>query len=332
MFLEGDLRVLRGGVPESVHRIRVAVADASGHTFASHGNVGCTTFYRSAAKPLQALPLVEDGVADGIGLTDEELAICTASHNSEPKHLELARSVLEKAGADEASLECGPHLPFPARETAALLGAGEEPQAIHNNCSGKHAGMLALARHHGWPSEGYSKPDHPVQRRMLEEIARWTGRPEGEITTGLDGCGVVCFAVPLTEMAASFARFARDAAEGGTAARVVGAMTGNPFCVAGTGRLCTELMRVAAGRIFAKTGAEGVYCAGSPEAGIGIALKVEDGGKRASDAALVRVLEELDLLSTEELEALASFRRPEIRNTLGEVAGVIETDFTLARA
>jgi L-asparaginase II len=331
MFLEGDLRVLRDGITESVHRVHVAVVDAEGELLASVGDVRQATFYRSAAKPFQTLPLVEDGVADRLGLTGEELAICSASHNSEPRHLELARSILAKAGVGEDALECGPHLPFPARETAALLRSGEEPAPIHNNCSGKHAGMIALALAHGWPTAGYTRSDHPVQRRMLKEIARWSGVPEEDIGTGLDGCGVVCFAVPLARMAGSFARFARAAGEHAGVARIVRSMTDHPFCIAGTGRLCTELMRASGGRIFVKTGAEGVYGAGVPGAGIGIALKVEDGAKRASDAALVRVLEELKLLSVDELDALRSFRTPEVRNTLGDVTGSVEATFSLER-
>lgn len=332
MFLEGDLRVLRGDVTESVHRVHVAVVDAEGRTLASVGDGESTTFYRSAAKPFQALPLVEDGVADRLGLTGEELAICSASHNSEPRHLALARAILGKAGLGEDSLECGAHLPFLSTEAAALLRSGEEPRAIHSNCSGKHAGMLALARFHGWPLEGYTRADHPVQRRMLEEVSRWSGLPEADIRTATDGCGVVCFAVPLAVMATSFARFAHAARADAGVRRIVRSMTDHPFCIAGTGRLCTELMRVAGGRIFAKTGAEGVYGAGVPEQGIGIAIKVEDGARRGSDAALVRVLEAVGLLSDVELEALDSFRRPEIRNTRGEVTGRIEAAFDVVAA
>jgi L-asparaginase II len=318
------VEVWRGSLVESRHRVSVAVVDAGGRCRAGAGDRDLVTFARSAAKPLQALPLVEDGVVTRFDLTLAELALCCGSHSGEPQHVEGVRSILRKIGADEEALACGATPPMSELAARLLQEVGASPGRIHNNCSGKHAGMLALARAHGWPLAGYYRAGHPVQERMLEEVARWTGVPADDIVTAVDGCGVVTFGVPLSALAAAFARLAAAARRGeDPAAAVVQAMVRHPACVAGPGRLCTELMRVADGRIFAKVGAEGVYAAGIPGAELGIALKVEDGGKRAAEPALLAVLRGLGLLSPEEIAELEEFTHPEVRNTRGERVGVI---------
>lgn len=327
--MSARVSVIRGGVVESVHRVSVAVADAEGRLVARAGDPTLVTFYRSAAKPIQALPLVEDSVVERFGITAEELAVCCASHSGERAHVEVVVSLLRKVGMPEDALECGPHAPFHEESAAALVRSGGEPRAIHNNCSGKHAGMLALAAAHGWPAAGYHRAEHPVQRRMRAEISRWSGVPESELGNAVDGCGVPTFAVPLHRMATSFARFAAAAARGEPAARVVAAMTGYPYFVAGTGRLCTALMECAGDRLFVKLGAEGVYCAGVPGRGLGVALKVEDGANRANEPALVRVLARLGLLDGGDLERLAKFAEPELGNTRGEVVGEVRAEFEL---
>ena len=271
------VRVTRGAAHESTHRVHVAVADAGGALIGGCGDPGRVAFYRSAAKPLQAVPLVEDGVLDRIGFTERELALCCASHNAEPEHLTLARSILARAGLDERALACGPHPSLRPERVRELWTEGVELGAVHNNCSGKHAGMLALAVARGWPLDGYLEPGHPVQRRMLAEVARWTGLKESELVTGTDGCGVVTFAVPLARMAASFARFTAAADAGGAPARIVAAMTRHPFAVAGTGRTCTAVMERMGSRVFVKTGDEGVYCGGVRGAWRG--LRPEGGGR-----------------------------------------------------
>jgi L-asparaginase II len=324
-----EVEVTRGGLTESVHGVAVAVVHADRRLVASAGDVSLSVIYRSAAKPFQALPLVEDGVCDRMGLTTEELALCCASHSGERRHVELARSILGKAGVGPEALACGPHPPMLQEEADHLVARGARPERLHNNCSGKHAGMLALAVSHGWPTEGYHLADHPVQRRMLSEIARFTGVGADEIDTAVDGCGVVCFAVPLQAMAVSFARFADAARRGEGAARVVSAMTSHPFCVGGSGRLCTALMEQAGDRIFVKTGAEGVYCAGLVGTDVGIALKATDGGKRAAEVALMGVLEQLGVLTPADLEALARFARPTVRNTLGDAVGDVRAHVRL---
>lgn len=321
------VRVTRGGATESIHRVHVAVVDATGRIIGGCGDPGQVVFYRSAAKPFQALPLVEDRVVERLGLTERELALCCASHNAEPEHLALARSILAKAGLDEGALACGPHPSLHLERARELLVAGTELAAVHNNCSGKHAGMLALAITRGWHPGGYLEPDHPVQRRMLAEITRWSGVAESEIRTGTDGCGVVTFALSLAHMAGSFACFTAAADEGHPASRIVAAMTGHPFAVAGTDRTCTAVMKRLGDRVFVKTGAEGVYCGGVRGRGVGFALKVEDGARRASDVALIQVLSDVGVAAPSDVSALAGHRMTRVLNTLGEPVGRIENAF-----
>lgn len=326
------VEVVRGGWVESRHRVCVAVTDESGRLVGSTGDTDGLTFYRSAAKPMQALPLVEEGVADRLGLTDGELALCCASHEGTPEHVATARSILAKAGVDEALLRCGPQAPYSGRSARALYAAGATPGPVHNNCSGKHAGMLALAVGMGWDPLDYHDPDHPVQRRMLDEIVRWSGEPADRIVTAVDGCGIVCYAVPLAVMAASFARFGVAARDGRPPERIVRAMTARPFMVGGQGRTCTDVMARSEGRVVAKLGAEGVYGGAVPGEGLGFAIKVTDGGRRAVEVALIHVLSELGALRPRDITALRRHGRPEVFNTRGERAGEIRPAFTLERS
>lgn len=324
------VEVVRGGVVEARHAVHVVVVDAGGRRVAGLGDPSLVTFLRSAAKPLQALPLVEEGVTERFGLTRKELALCCASHEGEESHVRGVRSILSKAGVDESALRCGAHLPFSDDAARELLGGGGVPLPIHNNCSGKHAGMLALAVAMGWDPEDYHRAEHPVQRRMLAEICRWSGLEPEAVPTGVDGCGVVCFAASLEVMAAAFARFASSAARGEGPEGVVSAMTAHPFMVGGTGRVGTAVMEAAGGRLFVKLGAEGVYCGGVPERGLGFVVKVEDGARRAVDAALIRVVDALDVVDGEGWEALAPHGRPVLRNTREEEVGEIRVAFELS--
>jgi L-asparaginase II len=327
------VEVVRGGLLESEHHVSVAVVDARGQLRAWAGDPDRRAFARSAVKAMQALPLVEDGVQAHFGITEEELAVCCASHSGEPRHVQLVSSVLGKIGTGEEALACGPHWPFWAGAAQALREAGRKPGRVHNNCSGKHAGMLALARHHGWPLAGYQRVEHPVQQRMLQEVVRWCRLAEDDVGLGVDGCGVVTFALPLSALARGFAGLAAAARAGESGAGgVLQAMLAHPYLVGGTERLCTELMQAAGGRIAAKVGAEGVYCAAVPGAELGVALKVHDGSGRAAEPALLAVLEALGLLAGEELERLARWRLPEVRNTRDEQVGEIRCRLRLATA
>jgi len=317
----------RGGRVESRHRVHAAVVAADGQLAGGNGDVDFSTFLRSAAKLFQALPLVEEGAVEALGITPEELAVCCGSHGGQPEHLVRVRSLLERAHAGESDLACGPHLPLHQPSAHALLRAGAGASKIHNNCSGKHAGMLALARHCGWPLEGYRDPGHPVQKRMLREIVRWTGVPEADVLPGTDGCGVLCFGLPLRAIALAFARFGQSArrSDEGPAA-VIEAIADHPFFVAGSGRLCTELTEVTRGRVISKVGAEGVYGAVDRHRCVGVALKVEDGARRACEVALLTILMEMGVLEPAEIEELEHRWDVVVPNTLGEPAARLRAE------
>jgi L-asparaginase II len=324
----------RGGHLESAHRVHVAVVDANGALVARAGDPQLNTFWRSAAKPFQAMPLVLDGVVERFGLTSVELALACASHSSEPGQVERVREFLQKVGCSERDLRCGPHPPLSESVAADYRTRGVRLTAVYSNCSGKHTGMLALARHHEWPTEDYHRLAHPVQQRCLDEVSRWSGVSREAIDTGVDGCGVVCFALPLRNMALAYARlssadFGLGIGDAGVPrtkdiqsaihnpqSAIVEAMLRHPDLIAGQGRPCTELMQAHPGRILTKVGAEGVYCALLVPERLGVALKVEDGDGAAAALAIAAVLDQLAVRPIP--ESLLS--RP-IRNTRGELVG-----------
>ena len=324
-----DFRIesTRGELTESVFRVSVAVVDATGRVVASAGDPALVTFWRSAAKPFQAMPLLAGGRADRFGLGDEELALACASHSSEPMHLEVARRFLDRIGCAESDLACGPHVPLDPVVAARVTREGTALTPVWSNCSGNHAGMLGLARAHEWPTAGYERAGHPVQERILDEVARWTDVPRDRIATGVDGCTTVCFALPLAAMALGYARF--GVSDDPSARRLREAMIARPALVAGTGRLCTELLALTSGTVVAKLGAEGVYSAALPEAGLGVALKVESGEMRATGAALLGVLRQLlgryDASGAAALAPLARFDPAAVRNTREEITGVLRS-------
>ncbi|HEV8381076.1 MAG TPA: asparaginase, partial [Gemmatimonadales bacterium] len=269
MFVES----YRGTVLESRHRIHVAVVDASGRLVAQAGDPEHQTFWRSAAKPFQAVPLVEDGVVERFGLTRQDLALACASHSSEPAHVALVREFLQRIGCSERDLMCGPHRPLSDAVAKDYETRGVRLTAVYSNCSGKHTGMLALAKHHGWPTEFYARIEHPVQQRCLECVSRWTDLSKNDIGVAVDGCGVATFALPLRNMAVAYSRlrisdFGLRIGEGESKSAIrnpqsaiIEAMLHHPELLAGEGRPCTELMRAHPGRVVAKVGAEGVYSA-----------------------------------------------------------------------
>lgn len=324
------VEVFRDAIVESRHHIHAAVVDADGGLRAFIGQPERVTFFRSCAKPFQAIPLMRDGAAERFGFTLEELAICCGSHSGEPRHLRAVGSMLAKVGADAEALACGPQSPSDAGTRRELAEQGLEPGRMHNNCSGKHVGMMALARSHGWEMAGYERLEHPVQGRILGEIARWTDVPVEAIGLGVDGCAAVNFALPLRQMAFAFAKLSAEARGGDRdASCIVRAMITHPEMVAGEGRICTELMRLTEGRLIAKIGAEGLYCVGVPGAELGIAVKVEDGAQRAVAPAILEVLRQLDLITEDDLGMLSSYAYPDLLNTVGEVVGQLRPNLEL---
>jgi L-asparaginase II len=274
--------VRRGALVESVHRGRLVVCDPRGNVLEAVGDPEAYVYLRSSAKPFQALPLVLSGTADAIGLKDEELAVACASHNAEEPHLAAVKSILEKAGLDESDLQSGAHPPMYGPEAAKLARSGEEPRPIHGNCSGKHAGMLAVCVHEGYETLSYRDPGHPLQRRILGLIAEVCGLEEDEILVAGDNCGVPAFALPLRSFATGLARIATGVGLPDelvdAALRIRDAMRAHPFMVAGTGRFDTRLMERT--NLLVKGGAEAGLAVGNPQ-GWGMALKISDGSERA---------------------------------------------------
>lgn len=291
--MSDQLRVesIRGDLVESVHQVSVAVVDHAGRLVASAGEPEQVTFWRSAAKPFQAVAVVADGAADRFGFDSRELALTCASHSSETAHIQVTESMLRKVGLGEQALACGPHPPLSTQVYEHALRHGLSITPRWSNCSGKHVGMLALALTHGWPVDGYERASHPVQQRLLVEIERWTDVPADQMRFGVDGCTVVCFGLPLRSMALAYARFAASAEP--PMVRLRNAMAAHPHLIAGNGRICTDLNEATSGAIIAKVGADGIHCAAIPAAGLGVAVKVADGDMRSSGPALLAVLRQL---------------------------------------
>lgn len=309
---------------ESQHRVHAAVVDARDCLAGGAGDPRRFTHWRSCAKPFQVMPLLQSGGFDDLHWGDDELALACASHGGEPEHVAIAERMLSSLGLEEGDLACGPHEPLSNRGAKLLREAGERPTRLHNNCSGKHAAMLASAHTAGWPMYGYERLSHEVQRCCLSSVAHWTGMEPDEIGIAVDGCGVVEFAMPLEQMARAYSRLARAASDGaGMPTRVLGAMRTRPFLVGGSDRFDSILIEETDGRVIAKVGAEGVHSVAILDQGIGAAVKVEDGAQRAQFPALVRLLQLLDALPETLPPRLEEFLKRQIRNTRGETVGEI---------
>lgn len=284
----------RGGRVESRHAGTAVVVDADGDIVFALGDIEQPTYPRSAVKAFLALPLVESGAADRLGLDDEELALACASHNGEPAHVAVAARMLGRAGRDVTCLECGTHWPTNADAAHTLARSGAAPNALHNNCSGKHAGFVCLACDQNEDLKGYIQPDHPIMREVTAALADVTGAAHGPDNRGIDGCSIPTYAIPLRALAHGFARFGTGHGLGPerarAAARLRAAVASAPFMVAGSGRFDTELMQALGSAVFSKMGAEGVMAASLPQQGLGIAVKCHDGAPRAAEVAMATLL------------------------------------------
>jgi L-asparaginase II len=327
------VEVVRGPLVESRHYGDVAVVDRSGQVLWAVGDPERVTYARSAAKPLQALPLVESGAADHFRMTSEELALACASHSGEEVQAERVRALLQRIGIDESYLRCGVHPPYHVPSYEQLLRAGSAPGAIHNNCSGKHAGMLALAKYLGADLEGYLDMEHPVQRQIRDAVAEVCEVAADKLAIGIDGCGVPVFGMPIRNLALAYAKLADPsglpARRAEALRRLYDAMTRHPELVAGTERFCTALMQAGRGDVVGKVGTEGVYCVGLREKGWGICVKVDDGNARAAYPTVVETLRQLGVLSPDQLVELSTFLHPELRTHQGTLVGHIRPVFTL---
>ncbi|HEX5830926.1 MAG TPA: asparaginase [Gemmatimonadaceae bacterium] len=319
-----DITVTRGSDVESRHRVHAAVVGADDRLAAAARDAELVSFWRSCAKPFQAMPLVESGGVDQLDWGADEIALACASHGGEPEHVTVVERMLCDIGLEEGDLACGPQEPLSPRGARLVREAGMRPTRLHNNCSGKHAAMLALAQTQGWSLHGYERAEHPVQRAALASVARWTGLEPGAVRLATDGCAVVVFGLPLVAMARAYARLARAAVAGDEVpARIVEAIRARPFLFGGTDRFDTLLLEETGGRILAKVGAEGVHSVAVLDAGVGLALKVEDGATRAQYTAVLQLLRVLGHLPDVLPARLADFLHKPVRNSRGEVVGVV---------
>ena len=312
------VEVTRGNLVESRHHGLAVVVDGDGDVLFSAGDIERGIFPRSACKAMQALPLVESGAADAYGFGNRELALACSSHSGEDAHVELAASMLAKAGRDADTLECGAHWSSDQKTIIHQARTLEKPTALHNNCSGKHSGFICACCHTGTDPKGYVGYDHPLQQEIRAAMESLTGAALGHDNCGVDGCSIPTYAVPLKGLAHGFAKMATgrglEAGRARASRRLMEACMAEPFYVAGTGRACTKLMQIAPGKIFAKTGAEGVYCGAVPELGLGIALKCDDGQGRAAEVVVAAVLAKL---LQQDGGTLAVLAEPELRNWNG---------------
>jgi len=315
--------VTRGGSIESQHFGHVVVVDAEGRIVFALGEPRFVTYIRSAAKPFQAMPLFDDAVPEIFGFRDDEIAVIMSSHNGEPKHVDAVASILRKIGRSPEHLQCGIHSPLGTTVLHELRRRGEKPSVLHNNCSGKHAGMLAACVNRGWPAENYLDLNHPHQQRILQAVARWAWMPANGIGVAIDGCSAPVFAMPLFNMARMYATLV--SAEEAIPQRIVQTMTAAPDMIAGAERFDTDIMRATNGRVIAKIGAEGIQCLGvTGGQRVGIAIKISDGSHRAISSVALAVLHKLGLILDAEYEQLASYLRVPIRNHRQIETGFVE--------
>jgi L-asparaginase II len=335
------VEVRRGGITESRHRGHIVAVVPDGQIVALLGAPETVTYLRSSAKPHQTIPLIASGAADRFGFDEKEIALACASHSGEPIHVEVVTSMLNKIGLEPDALKCGVHEPFSVEAARDLKAKGEEPTVLQNNCSGKHAGMLALALHLDAPIETYNQSDNPVQLAIGDIISQFSGISIQDIAVGIDGCGVPVFGITVKAMALMYARMVSPPAEfdektKAACARIVSAMMAHPEMIGGTkDRLDTEIMQAGSGRLVSKVGAEGVYTVGVlpceewPK-GFGLALKIEDGDDhRARPVVVIESLRQLGILADESLEAVARYAFFPIRNRGGDVVGEVTAGFKL---
>ncbi|MGM0444796.1 MAG: asparaginase [Bacillota bacterium] len=325
--------VYRSNLIESRHRGDISVTAPDGKLLYYHGDPDKITYLRSAAKPFQTLPVITSKAADHFNFTNKEIAVMCASHNGEDIHIKAVKSILEKINVSEDKLQCGIHDPYYKEASHKLYLSGEKPTEIHNNCSGKHAALLALCKYNNWDLDNYLDKDHPVQKLMLKTICDITETKKDDILLGEDGCGVVVFGLSIKNMSLGFAKLAnpeylsdkyKQAAE-----RITESIKEYPEMIAGTKRFNTDLIDAMSGKLTGKMGAEGVFCLGLYNGGPGICVKIEDGNSRAIPPVIIEVLKNLGYLSKENTKKLKKYIKPEVKNHHKHKVGYIEQIITL---
>ena len=326
--------VIRGNTVESVHTGHIYIIDGEGREVTSIGDPSTVTYFRSACKAFQMIPCITSGAADAFGFDEEEIALAAASHSGEPMHVAIAERMLAKAGFTESDLRCGSHPPFSSAATETMQRAGEQPSQLHNNCSGKHAAMLAFAKHIGADVATYDAPDNRIQKRILRCVADFTELPVDGIATGIDGCCVPNFAVPVAAMAKSFINLISPInfpqASQAACQQIVTAMMKYPELIGGSERLDTKLMQAPPGRLISKVGADGVWLCGVMPCekwptGLGVALKIADGDDYLSRPVVaIDILRQLGVLSSDDLPDMSPMPIKNRRdNQVGRVISVL---------
>ncbi|MEJ2671313.1 MAG: asparaginase [Deltaproteobacteria bacterium] len=323
------IEVTRGPRVESCHRGQFVVIDAQGTLHHQLGDPETQVCLRSLAKPFQALPVLTTGAADAFGFGPQELALFSGSLSGQDFQVELIKQVLTRLKLTPEVLQCGTHPPLHRPSAQTLAQAGLKPSPLHHTCAGKHAAMLTLCVHHGWPLDTYLDPEHPVQLLILGAVARMVGVPPAQITVAIDGCGAPVFYVPLKNIALGYARLAA-AQPDSPAGILMAAILAHPKLIAGDGRLETTIMEALPDKIFAKSGSEGGYGLGLPERGLGVAFKIEDGAARALNPTVMAILEQLEMFPPGAAENLAKFRQPLILNHRKEEVGRVRPVFSLS--
>lgn len=321
------VEVTRGTMVESVHRVIAAVTDAAGKPVVSWGDIDRLVYGRSAIKPIQALPVLESGAADAFEFGEDEVTLCCASHSGEAMHVDRVTAWLDRLGLSPEDLECGPQIPGHEPSAHAMLRAGGTPTRAHNNCSGKHSGMLTTAVHLGEPTKGYIREEHPVQRRLRATMQEMSGCDLSGVPTGYDGCGIPVYGVPLKGMATAMAQFADPSrlspARAAATRRIVAACAKHPLLIAGTGRFNSAILSETGETCLLKSGAEGVFAGAVPGKGYGICLKADDGNGRAASIAMGAILRHLGVIDDAVAERLADKLVQPVHNWEGRLVGHI---------
>lgn len=319
------VEITRGNAVESTHDVDIVIADYTGKIVETYGDADLHIYPRSSNKSLQALPLIESGAADAYGFEDRHLALACSSHNGQEMHVRGASEMLHKAGLDGSCLECGAQLPKYPEDQFQVMHSEGGVKPIHNNCSGKHSGFLAFAKHTGIETKGYIGFEHPVQQEIAGVLESVTGAKHGADNYGIDGCSIPTYKIPLQKLAIAYAKFGvgEDPSQLRSSAmlRLRDACLAHPEMVAGDNRVCTQLMQTLGNRAFVKVGAEGVYTMSLPELGLGVAMKSRDGGFRAVEVAVSQLAFDLLKLDESDATSMKPLTHPVLRNWNGIEVG-----------
>jgi L-asparaginase II len=328
-------KVYRGDTIESVHCGSIAVVDSKGKLIYSFGDPYFVTYLRSSAKPFQVIPLIASGAAKKFGFSQKEIAIISGSHNGQKIHTDTVKSILKKISLSEKNLQCGVHIPHYYTANNIIPPPGKKFTQLNHNCSGKHAGMLALCVYFGWDIKNYRDPNHPAQKMILKAISEICHYPEKKIGIGIDGCGVPVHSMPLYYMALGFSNLVNYSSEEPKTTRAyeltVDSMKKYPEMVSGEGRSDLALAEASDGNIIAKAGGEALSCSGILSKGWGMAVKIADGGQRAIGPAVIETLRQMGLLSRKQIGRMNKFSHPIIKNFRGDEVGFVKAEFKLRK-